>query len=763
MLSCSLFDIFFNEEKAKKANVFKIKEGVMGKKLVSRTAKVLSETKKSKDKEAVAIAYEHIPRDPEEQKHGSIYAVIEVEDNAGGAEAVTETIIDIFHNEYYLDSNKDSLASFEAALAKINEELAERSSEGHINWLGKLNAVLGVLCGNTLHLTQAGRAEAYLYRGDHQVQVTEGLAGDSINPLRTFINVASGDLTENDRVVFVTPGVFFKLSKSELKKFATETSPKMAVENLSKVLAGDGGTTLPNAVLLMEMISPEAFAAEPEPEVMAEAWVKEEKKPLEDVTEQTVHGAAKAFDVLGKAVSGASAFVSGKAIPTIKTKLKDFKKDSHAEQVIIESEERLSSHGNLELESESGGVLEPDYEPTQNEIRIKEETNRPKILSLERFDFSRFKGKNIFAGNIKGLRLPRGKYSYLYLGLGLLLIVGLIGGFTLKNNLNNTKVASSNVLNQAKEKYQQALSEIETGQKDQAVENLKIAEKLANEAKAGKEKTEAEKLLTEISGAKDRAMGVIRNRSSLFADFGKGELLGMYSDGSVFYGLKSDGSVYVIDSKSKTVGTVIETPNIGTSNIKIATYVPKRKTIITYTEDKNLYELDLVSKKATKQNMEGGWSNATAITTYNNNLYILSALDNQIYKHLKTSSSYAKKTSYFSQPDPNLSAGLDFGIDSDVYVLLENGAVQKYTAGTKKEYAIAGMPPETNVKKVLADINVKGLYLYEKDRIVKIDENGSFVSQFITGEVGNIKSLFVDDKTNTFYTLSDGKIYSTIF
>src|SRR5664279_2164835 len=117
----------------------------MGKKLVSKTAKVLSETKKSKEKEAVAIAYEHIPRNPEEQTHGSLYAVLELEDKSGHAEEIAEGIIDAFHNEYYLDTDREPLASFESALAKINEELAERSGEGQINWLGKLNGVLAVL------------------------------------------------------------------------------------------------------------------------------------------------------------------------------------------------------------------------------------------------------------------------------------------------------------------------------------------------------------------------------------------------------------------------------------------------------------------------------------------------------------------------------------------------------------------------------------------------------------------------------------------
>lgn len=90
----------------------------MAKKLVSRTAKVLSETKKTKDKEAVAVAYEHIPRNPDELKHGSIYAVIELEDKGGHAEEIAERIIDVLHESFYENLDKEPLESFEASLAK---------------------------------------------------------------------------------------------------------------------------------------------------------------------------------------------------------------------------------------------------------------------------------------------------------------------------------------------------------------------------------------------------------------------------------------------------------------------------------------------------------------------------------------------------------------------------------------------------------------------------------------------------------------------
>jgi hypothetical protein len=748
----------------------------MGKRLVSKTAKVLSETKKSKDKEAVAISYEHIPRNPEEQSHGSLYAVIEIEDNAGHAEEIAESILDALHQEYYDDTTKEPLASFESALAKINEELAERSGQGQINWIGKLNAILAVLSGSTLHLTQAGKAEAYLYRGEHGMHITEGLAGDSVNPLRTFINVASGDLAENDKVALVTPGLFYKLSKSELKNYITTNSPKIAVENISKILSGESGSSLPNAVLLMEMLSPEAYAAEPQPEVPAEAWIKEEHKPLEEVSEHTIHGAAKAFDVLGKAATGASAFLSAKAMPAVKTggaklsaKVKGFKKEIAAESVILSSEERLTPDSIMDnsglISSESVLETVADEPNFSNEIRIKEE-HKPRILSLERFNFSFLKSAGNKVGKIKGISLPRGRASLIYLGIGLVLIASVLGYLVYSNGNQKNVKAAENIYNQAAEKYKNAEEEIANGQRSLALEDLEAAEKLANDAKGTKyKKAEAETLLAQIQTSKEKAMGVIKNTAQLFVDFGKGNLGGLYSDGKLLYGVNfDDGSVYAADPKAKTIATIVEKPKIE-GKIKFATLVSKRRTLVAYTDTNALYEIDLVAKKATKQTVEGDLEEAVAIASYNSNIYLLSPSAGQIYKHIKTNGGYGKKTPYLTKANPSeLGAGVDLGIDSDVYVTAANGQTQKYTSGAKQTYDITGSPAEFNeIKHIFVDANVKGQYLYGGNKVVRIDENQAFTGQYISDAVKNITGLFEDDTTNTIFALSEGKIFSISF
>lgn len=752
----------------------------MGKKLVTRTAKVLSETKRSKDKEAVAIAYEHIPRNPEEQAHGSIYAVIEIEDSGGHAEEIAEKIIDILHSEYYEDLDREPLASFEASLAKINEELAERSSEGQINWLGKLNAVLAVLSENVLHLTQGGKAEAYLYRNEHAMHLTEDLTGDNINPLRTFINVASGELAEGDRLTLVTPGVFFKLSKNELKKYSTENSPRNAADSISQIIAGENGSSLPNAILFLEMVPPQIYAAQshddPTPE--AEIWIKDEQKPLENVTEQTIHGTAKVFDILGKAATGASAFITTKAIPAIRSgagnlssKIKVFKKEEESERIILSSEERIN-HQDSELEPDEfgDGILETpkeDFEP-EREIRIREADHKPKRISLERFNFSGLTGaKNAFGAIGKRIRLPRGRSSVLYLMTGIILIACLVGWLVYSGMTQKQRQAAANSFNQAKTKYEQGLSEASTNQREQAIADLETAEKLANDAKkSGYSTTDIENLLKQIADAKNQALGIIKNTATEFVDFGKGDLDGLFSDGKYLYGVNfANGSTYRLDPANKEVTTVVEKPNLDGS-IKFGTISAKRKTIVIYTSSKSVYEIDLVAKKATKQTISGGVEDAVAMSSYNSNIYLLSPTDNQIYKRVSTATGYGAKTKYLVNPETNeVQNSVAMAIDSDVFVITADGFVKKYTSGKRQNYNINNLPENIkNPSLIYADSNVEGQYIVSNDnRIIKINADQSFAAQYISDSVSEIKGIFVNDTTQTIYALSKGKVFTIKF
>jgi hypothetical protein len=744
----------------------------MGNKLVSRTAKLLSETKRIKGKEAVAIAYEHIPRNPREQEHGSLYAVIEIEDPGGHAEEIAaDDIIDTFYQEYYSDLDKDSLASFESALAKINERLTERSGNGHINWLGKLNAVLAVMTDRTIHITQAGKAEAFLYRGEHSMDITQGLTGDAINPLRTFINVASGDLAENDRMAIVTPGIFLKISKNELKKYSTEGSPRIAVDNLSKILSGEAGSVKPNAVLILEMLSPESVAAEPEGILPDEGWVKEDSMALEPIAEQGVHGVAKAFDILGKVAGGASTFITAKVVPAIKSgadtavdKVKSFRKESGAERIILESEEKLQTKPTKETNftpdaidddlTEDDGIIGGDQDSPVNEIRIKETDQKPKLLSLERFDFSGVDNfrRNLF-GRVRGFRFDK----KVIMGIAALALVG-VAVFAFYSGVFGSDKESQNKLNQAQEKYNTAQAEISSGQKTQAYDDLVVAEKLATEASASKSlKEESTELIAKIKTAMDGALGIKKDAFEKVLDLGSKNFGSAVTDGRYIYGVDyNNGTVSKYDPNTGTKSTLIDSPSAITSKVKLAAFSDNRKSIVVVLENGSVFELNVSTKRVQKQTVSGTLEAADSIAVYNSNLYVLSVENNQIYKHIKTSFGYGRKTAYLKE-EANLAGAVSISIDSSVYVSFGDGKFDKYTSGKKDTFTTTGLPSSLAVKGAFAVAGLEDKYLFTNDYLIKVGNTGGYIESYKADQVTSINSVL--SLNDTIYVLSNGIIY----
>lgn len=744
----------------------------MGKKLVSRTAKVLSETKKTKDKEAVAIAYEHIPRNPAEQQHGSIYAVIEVEDKSGHGEEIAEKIVDLLYEHYYEDTDKEPLAAFEGALAKINEELTERSSEGQIEWLGKLNGVLAVLSGNALHVTQAGKAEAYLYRGEHAMHVTDGLAGDGVNPQRTFINIASGDLSEKDRLAIVTPGVFFKISKSELRKYATEKSPRVAAEDLSQLLAGENGTNKPNAILLMEMVSPESFVSDDTAEEQTEVWVAGKDNTGEKLGAGVAGGTVKAFDYLGKAYEGASVFLTEKAIPGLKKgakrakhSLDNFKKEESAERIILDSEEKISHSvpNDLGIDTDDG-ILENVEATSEKEIRIRE-THRPKLLSLERFDFNVLdRAKTSWSNRKIRFQLPGKKFSFVYLGIAAFLILGLVAFALLRNNVvpvAGTNQELQNKYSQAEALYDESQQEIQSEDYLGATENLNAAEKLINEVLAENyQQVEAEALLGKIRLAKDQASRTTRNTATVAHEF-SGPVTQVFNDGTLIYGLNfENGALYSFNPKTGAAATISSEGNLGGGKVSQATLVKAAKALVCFTDKDEVYKIALTTGKATKQTVAGTLESADALDFFGTNIYTLARDDNQIFKHVSSAAGYGKRTDYFKEA-PSLSDVVDIAIDGGLYTVTPTGNINKYTSGVQDDYSFTGAPSQyTDIKGIYTSPETDGLYLYTASVVVRVDENGKFVAQYTQDAAKNISSLVSDDKNNKLYILSDNMLYS---
>lgn len=136
-----------------------------------------------------------------------------VEGESKFARATVQDLIDTFEVSFFDHFELNPYERFENALREVNIIYKNIRSKRGGSALGKLSAAMAIFSGTQMHLTQCGEAEVYLVRKQRLSHVSEGLSthgGD------LFVNIASGELMPEDRVIFSTARLLRTMSQSQL-------------------------------------------------------------------------------------------------------------------------------------------------------------------------------------------------------------------------------------------------------------------------------------------------------------------------------------------------------------------------------------------------------------------------------------------------------------------------------------------------------------------------------------------------------------------
>jgi hypothetical protein len=138
---------------------------------------------------------------------GTLVGVFEVDEKSEDAAYIVNFLASVAKKEYFNNPRRGPIESFEAALHKVNVALAELVKHGNVSWLGKLHGALAVLEKNNLHFSVTGEGAFLLLRQEQFSEISAGLASSEAenHPLKTFVEVSSGRLMEDDTLLLVTP------------------------------------------------------------------------------------------------------------------------------------------------------------------------------------------------------------------------------------------------------------------------------------------------------------------------------------------------------------------------------------------------------------------------------------------------------------------------------------------------------------------------------------------------------------------------------
>jgi hypothetical protein len=217
-----------------------------------------------------------------------------------------------------------------------------------------------------------------------------------------------------------------------------------------------------------------------------------------------------------------------------------------------------------------------------------------------------------------------------------------------------------------------------------------------------------------------------------------------------------------------TVGSLVDfawlTPN---------TYYPDGAVLI-YTDEGDLfvYESTRGPGNVTVQQIEGGIGpgSVTVMKTFGQRFYLVNRQLNQILMYEPLNGIYRSPREYFAAGAvPDLYQIQDMAIDGRVYLLMGNGELRTYFAGTEDHsFNVRGVPQGVfEPRLITAEPDGESGYVYLADpaqeRIVVLDKQGNFVHQyrFPKGEIKHVESLTVSyTPRRVLYLIADNSLYT---
>jgi hypothetical protein len=185
-----------------------------------------------------------------------------------------------------------------------------------------------------------------------------------------------------------------------------------------------------------------------------------------------------------------------------------------------------------------------------------------------------------------------------------------------------------------------------------------------------------------------------------------------------------------------------------------------------------LFEYDPAWEQVGQQILGGAdtWRSPTSLRAFDSNLYLLDSMGNQVLKYPE--GQYASPPDrWIAQADTDLRTAIDMGIDGNIYLLHNNGKLDKYYGGERLPSAVTRVPrPLSSGNALHLEVKEDTEYIYIADaserRIVQLDREGVFVRQ-LQPSLGQedlfrqLAGLYVDEMGAKLYYVAANTLYIT--
>lgn len=721
----------------------------------------------------------------QEDKMGRLFGVIEINTPSRENSAIINEIINFLEESYYsrAEETGTSIESlFEQSLEEANQKFQQILKEKQYYLVGnlneftikeKINLTIGVLKNKKLCLSYLNNIGLYLiHKGkqDYKIIDIRKISVNDESPQdgkddqtqKLFTNIINGELAANDYLFAANSSFLNYISLERIKKIVTSLPVNKAAEYFKNSLLQNEGYNFAAIIVKNSTNQPES---------------QEKSQSLSSISE------------LNYTESSTEKLLA----PSLWTSLKGFARSTM--QVFIKEKEKQQT-GEKAAKKTPQEAAQPDS--TRTGLQGGHQNSLDKIKLLP----------NIFGKSIKiagnkfkkqysniQAKTPKLNEKFFRLRKFLRLKIAYLGGYLKKipglskillvvafvfiilflystsyfKHQKTEQVDNQEFNNQAvaiEDKINSAESNLIIGDEGKAKQDITDAQSLLAglNAESNREKEKQDEINNRLQTviAKLRRITTISDLI-LITDLSAQQENNIninnivYQNNTIFAFDSINNNTYKINPDNKEVKTIYSNlSDIG----KIARAKIINNTILIY-QDKNgfiSFENDKFSPYTVSLPPNGKLSD---FATYADRLYTVDTANNQIYRHAKDPNGYGAAVPWL-QESADLSKVNSIGIDTNIWMLGNDGQILKYNKGKKQGFSIKDLEPKLESATRLCT-NDESNYLYILDsankRLIVLDKNGNLKTQYYSEKFGNLKDMVILEKDKKAFLVSDNSIY----
>ncbi|MFA5247784.1 MAG: hypothetical protein WC415_00860 [Patescibacteria group bacterium] len=713
---------------------------------------------------------------------GKLFVLAEIESPRNDGLKIINFLIGCLNSNYY-DSEKIILKEkietitvesiFEGALAKTNKDFTEFLEGEKIKTSPySLNMTVGVLYQNELYLSSVGKNKNYLIykekeplppkRGQALLETEkieyratdlsqEKPAGEGIAINKIFSEISGGKIPTAGYFLTVNEAMSEYLSPKQLIKIATKLPPAAAMEQIKNTLEQVNSYVSFLGVLVKNT----AFSTMNEEDLKKKTEKELERfdyKPeivsIEEKTESVL--APSGFFNLKKRLDGIFKKPGQKnqAFPVVgtltgrQTKIPFMLKDKvfFKRRPSFASPEKILDFFKKIF---SGlGKLFSAIMKTSNYENEEESTGEKKYWSRNKIKFA---------------------------ALAIVIIAVVLSAslaITKQSNKNATALKTFNEkVSTIGKNHDKIEADLLYGNNVDAqalwLENQKILNQIPEKEKSSRETIIAfTKKQTELS-EKIRLITRVSADLKITADFSKLNTAAapqqLVLTSNIIYATdESSPTIYKVDLKENIVTASYDLPNIGGLD-----FLAIEKEDVYSLGSDGILKLNAQSQaEKLSISLPTEIKNIGGFQIYNSRVYLVDKQNSQIYRYNLAEGGFSGQTAWLNAKI-DLANAANIFINGDIYILRQNGQVEKYLKGQKENFPDLPIEePITEASRLI--VGERKVYILEasKKRLAIFDfATGKLLNQYIFDKLSNVKDFSANEANKKIYILSGATIY----